>query len=64
MAIHDGRLCSLQNHRLTTTFKRREWMSDARKNRGTGNGGDAYRSSSFWDAIEKKKQEEKKDKKS
>jgi hypothetical protein len=28
-------------------------MSDARKNRGTGNGGDAYRSSTFWDNIKK-----------
>lgn len=37
-------------------------MSSARKNRGTGNGGDAYRSSSFWDSIEKKKKQQQKDK--
>lgn len=37
--------------------------NDARKNRGTGNGGKAYRESSFWDNIEKKKKEEKKDSK-
>lgn len=35
---------------------------DARKGRGAGNHGKAYRESSFWDSIEKKKQEEKKDK--
>lgn len=32
----------------------------ARDGRGAGNGGDAYRNSSFWDAIEKKKKEGKK----
>ena len=37
-------------------------MSDARQGLGSGNHGKAYRESSFWDAIEKKKQEEKKDK--
>lgn len=34
-------------------------MTNARANRGTGNGGKAYRESSFWDAIDKKKQENK-----
>lgn len=33
-------------------------MSNARDNRGTGNGGKKYRESSFWDAVEKKKKEE------
>lgn len=37
-------------------------MSDARANRGTGNGGSAYRNSSFWDNIEKNKKQQKKDK--
>lgn len=32
-------------------------MSNARDNRGTGNGGKAYRESSFWDAVEAKKKE-------
>ena len=29
----------------------------ARAGRGRGNGGEAYRNSSFWDSTEKKKQE-------
>ena len=33
-------------------------MTNPRKNRGTGNGGEAYRKSSFWDAIEDKKKKE------
>ena len=32
----------------------------SRAGRGQGNGGKAYRESSFWDAIEKKKKEEEK----
>lgn len=31
----------------------------SRAGRGQGNGGKAYRESSFWDAIEKKKKEDK-----
>lgn len=39
-------------------------MTNPRENRGTGNGGKAYRESSFWDNIDKKKQQQKdKDKK-
>lgn len=37
-------------------------MSNARKNRGTGNGGEAYRNSSFWDSVEKKKKDSEKEK--
>ena len=38
-------------------------MSDARKNRGLSNGkGPNWYNSPLWDAIEKKKQKEKKDK--
>lgn len=37
-------------------------MSDAREGRGAGNRGKAYRESSFWDAIEKKKKQQQKDK--
>ncbi|AUS01352.1 hypothetical protein NVP1284A_25 [Vibrio phage 1.284.A._10N.286.55.A5] len=37
-------------------------MSDARQGRGAGNHGKAYRESSFWDAIEKKKKQQQKDK--
>lgn len=33
-------------------------MSDARKNRGTGNGGEAYRNSSFWDSVDNKSEAE------
>lgn len=35
-------------------------MTDARKNRGNGNGGSAYRNSPFWDKIEQKKKDKKK----
>ena len=38
-------------------------MSDARQGRGAGNGkGSNWYNAPLWDAIEKKKQEEKKDK--
>lgn len=37
-------------------------MSDARQGRGAGNHGNAYRESSFWDSIEKKKKQQQKDK--
>jgi hypothetical protein len=37
-------------------------MSDAREGRGAGNQGKAYRESSFWDNIEKKKKQQQKDK--
>lgn len=38
-------------------------MTDARKNRGLSNGkSDKWYNAPIWDAIEKKKQEEKKDK--
>lgn len=33
-------------------------MSDARQGRGAGNHGKAYRESSFWDSIEKKKKQQ------
>tara|TARA_B100001063_G_C16779142_1_gene569362 strand:- start:2536 stop:2667 length:132 start_codon:yes stop_codon:yes gene_type:complete len=36
--------------------------SNSRANRGAGNHGKAYRESSFWDAIEKKKKQQQKDK--
>lgn len=35
---------------------------NSRANRGNGNGGSAYRNSSFWDSIEKKKKQQQKDK--
>ena len=38
-------------------------MTNARKNRGTGNGGAKYRESSFWDAIEAKRKKDKDGKK-
>lgn len=36
-------------------------MSDARAGRGAGNQSKAYRESSFWDSIEKKKKQQQKE---
>lgn len=39
-------------------------MTNAREGRGQGNGGKAYRESSFWDKLEQaKKEKDKQDKK-